>query len=199
MTAYGGFKYELDKTYFINGDEIKLCTKGFHFCLTQKDVYNYHPPDFNTRYFKVKGLVKRTDYEVYGHEQYNGFFLTSVDKIVAKQITLIEEIPMSKMDGAQALFEERYPFIKEMDPIPETKEEYEARVREICNQKLCKSYSETFIFLMLGSDYNYKIYIKMKALADEGISPDMRAYLLLMTEGKSDYEQWLQSGICEIC
>jgi hypothetical protein len=39
----------------------------------------------------------------------------------------------------------------------------------------------------------------MKALADEGISPDMRAYLLLMTEGKSDYEQWLQSGICEIC
>jgi hypothetical protein len=182
LTAYGGFQYEVGKTYCMNGDDVSLCSNGFHFCLTQKDVYDYYPPDFNTRYFKVKGIVKKEDFDAYGSGYYFGFQYDKRNKIVAKQITLVEEIPMSEMDGAQAWFKEKYPFVKEMNSVPETEKEYKAKVREVCDRDLSESYSESFRFLMLGKDYSYQTYSKMKALADEGISPDMRAYLLLMSK-----------------
>jgi hypothetical protein len=182
MTAYGGFKYEIGKTYAMDGKDVKLCDNGFHFCLNQKDVYKYYPPNFNTRYFKVKGLVKKTDFDDYGSSYFYGSYRN--DKIVAKEITLIEEISISEMDGAQAKFEEKYPFIKEMDFIPDTEEEYKAKVREICERELSKSYSEAFRFFMLGNDYNYTTYTKMKILSDEGVSPDMRAYILFMSKNQ---------------
>jgi phage FluMu protein Com len=180
MTAYGGFKYEIGKTYTMDGEDIKLCDNGFHFCLNQRDVYNYYPPSFDTRYFKVKGLVRKTDFDGYGGLYFYGSYRN--DKIVAKEIILIKEIPMLEMDGAQAWLEEKCPFIKEMDSIPDTEEEYKAKVREICDRELSKSYSEAFRFFMLGNDYDYTTYTKMKILADEGVSPDMRAYILFMSK-----------------
>jgi hypothetical protein len=66
-----------------------------------------------------------------------------------------------------------------MNTIPASKEEYQKRAWDICKQELRKSYSDSFMLLMLGEMPSADIFTKMKAYADEGLSPDMRAYLLI--------------------
>lgn len=69
MRGYGDFQYELGKTYEENDKEIKTCRSGFHFYLNLDDVMNYSHytlNSFTTRYFKVKGLVRKSDLEKYG-------------------------------------------------------------------------------------------------------------------------------------
>jgi hypothetical protein len=176
MTAANDFKYEVGKTCSMNEDDVKECEKGFHFCLNPKDVYTYYPPNFDTRYFKVRGLVRQSDFDSYG-SVYPFYLGYSSNKLVAKEITLLEEVPLAEMDGAMEKLENDYPYIKLMDTTPKTLGEYKIKVKEICDRDL-SSYSQTFRFFMLGSDFPYDIYAKMKFLQDEGVSLDMRAYIL---------------------
>lgn len=116
MKAYGGFQYELGKQYDYEG-EIKICERGFHFCCDLKDVFNYYKVDYGHRFFKVKALVKESDYE-----KYSGYIRVSIpslwgeastlqreriNKLVAKSIILEEEV--SKTDIIMAYYQyERY-------------------------------------------------------------------------------------------
>ena len=44
-----GFQYEVGKEYIIDGD-IKLCSKGFHFCKSPLNVWAYYPQVKGSRY-----------------------------------------------------------------------------------------------------------------------------------------------------
>ena len=50
-----GFQYEIGETYKIDG-EPRLCDRGFHFCKTIADTYNFYPMSDNTRICKVEAL-----------------------------------------------------------------------------------------------------------------------------------------------
>lgn len=106
MCGRGDFQYEIGKTYEENDKEIEACRSGFHFCLSLDDVMNYYPyqaDSFTTRYFKVKGLVRKSDLEKYGTETQVTFSYTygwavptryeTINKLAAKSIIILEEIP----------------------------------------------------------------------------------------------------------
>ena len=114
MCGHGNFQYELGKTYEKeeNDKEIIICHSGFHFCLNLDDVmhyYDYMSNSFTNRYFKVRALVRKSDYEKYGTEDNRGCLsmwvvnslgyqaYTKIDKLVAKSITILEEIPKEEI------------------------------------------------------------------------------------------------------
>lgn len=55
-----GFKYEIGKTYRVNGD-IKLCKNGLHFCKNLKDVFLFYGKSGGNRFFEVEGNVIESD------------------------------------------------------------------------------------------------------------------------------------------
>lgn len=60
------YQYELGVQHDMpEGAPIIACTSGFHLCLELKDVFNFYGVGDGNRFFKVKALVRKTDYEVY--------------------------------------------------------------------------------------------------------------------------------------
>lgn len=187
MTAYGGFKYSVGETYTATGPVIP-CENGFHFCLELENVVkNWFRFNMERRYFKVRALVRLNDLKQYQK---------GADKLVAKEIQLVEEVP----------FEDFWPFVDRergfswIDTDEEALKAYQIGYRQLAMFKarsmLTGKYSDTFITLMLAThchqpegwsptcDQRYQVprlsfVRKMIALADEGLSPDMRAYLLM--------------------
>lgn len=110
MCGRGDFQYELGKTYEENDKEIEACRSGFHFCLSLDDVmkyYHYTANSFTTRYFKVKGLVRKSDLAKYGTKGQTILSFTyspavptmyeTIDKLAAKSIIILEEIPKEEI------------------------------------------------------------------------------------------------------
>lgn len=108
MCGRNNFQYELRKTYEENDKEIKTCHSGFHFCLKLDDVMNYYHytlNSFTTRYFKVKGLVRKSDLENYGTKVSTVSYVyglktssnETIDKLAAKSIIILEEIPKEEI------------------------------------------------------------------------------------------------------
>ena len=77
-----GKQYEMDveDTY---GDKVVLGSKGYHVCTDLKHCFKTYDYDFRNRFFKVRALVKATDY------QYRNPNNTT---LVAKAIVFTEEI-----------------------------------------------------------------------------------------------------------
>lgn len=105
-----------------------------------------------------------------------------IDKLVSKKIILLEEI---SVDQIYEQLKDYYKILKFL-----TKEEFlqikenKTSVLRICENRLKnKGYSDTFSILLLEKnskmDDMIDIVDKAIALSDEGLSPDMRAYLLL--------------------
>ena len=102
-----GFRYELGKQFDIpEGEEIEECTNGFHLCLFLHDVYDYYSIGGGRRYFKVKALVRKADYERYGTcpelRTSVGCHIVPhrIDKIVAKSIEFVRELSIEEVLSA---------------------------------------------------------------------------------------------------
>jgi len=105
MKCKNDFTYELNKQYDIdNGEPIKTCTNGFHFCKEISHLFVYKNLA-NSRFFKCRGLVdiNSNDYKTYGVTQqtdhtnyaYGRVVFNTREtefKLVAKSIILTEEI-----------------------------------------------------------------------------------------------------------
>lgn len=94
QSRHNNFQYELGNVYSMGSEEIKLCEKGFHFSLQLQDVFTYYDVIEDNRFFKVRGLVKKSDFDNYCIDFH--------DKIVAKQIEIVEEI--NNVEIMQALY-----------------------------------------------------------------------------------------------
>lgn len=66
---------------------VNLGTKGFHVCARLQDVFKNYDYDFHNRYFKVKALVKASDYR---------YMNPNNTVLVAKQVNFVEEITDEK-------------------------------------------------------------------------------------------------------
>lgn len=196
MTGYGGFQYELGKTYRTD-DDIEPCKNGFHFCLNLLDIQSYgYTWECRSRYFRVKALVKESDYKQYGRNNFTLGSFTTVNKLVAKEITLVDElIPDEIYDGVESYlpkdtFMKYYASKSELGVID--------FMMLTCAEELKGMYSDAFICVLMNKAANipianipgeymtkYKVdalrdmCIKAKALYHENVSPDIRTYLLL--------------------
>lgn len=80
-----GKQYRMNVEDNFNGT-VSLGTKGYHVCTDLKHCFKTYDYDFRNRFFKVKALVKATDY------QYRNPNNTT---LVAKAIKFVEEITES--------------------------------------------------------------------------------------------------------
>lgn len=212
MTARDNFKYEVGKTYKM--DDAKMCEYGFHFCLKLQDTRNYYTPN-TSRFFKVKGLVKIDNENIrYNktNEKFEKFVYDScilpqwreTDKVVAKEIILIEEIDAKEIYNT---FKQELDYYGNNNPTYEDFLEYrfltpseikEKRIAILSKELVKIGYSESFANIFLRKycidkyridSYNHyreffsnKKYKLALVLAEEGVSPDTRAYLLLKGE-----------------
>ena len=98
MKAHYDFQYELGKTYTVEDpDSVEICEYGYHFSLNLKDVFRYYDLKNNNRFFKVEALVRKKDYDEYGKVYTTTIFTDKVDKLVAKEITILEEVSVKEM------------------------------------------------------------------------------------------------------
>ena len=98
MQGYGGFQYELGKTYTVDDpSSVLICNYGYHLSLSLKDVLNYTVLNNNNRFFKVKAVVREKDYEEYGKMSFNTFRVSENNKLAAKEITIVEEVSDEEM------------------------------------------------------------------------------------------------------
>ena len=98
MKAHYDFQYELGKTYTVEDpDSVAICEYGYHFSLNLKDVFRYYDLKNNNRFFKVEALVRKKDYDEYGKTYTTTIFSDRVDKLVAKEITILEEVSTEEM------------------------------------------------------------------------------------------------------
>ena len=87
------FQFEMHKRFDIpNGEEIELYKHGFHLCSDLHDVYKHYGITNGNRFFKVKALVRKSDYE------------NSNDKLVAKSIGFVWELRMKALIKAWIIF-----------------------------------------------------------------------------------------------
>lgn len=94
-TCYN-FQYELNKRYEID-EEPEVCKRGFHFCLKLSDVFEYYNVEKSHRFFKVKALVRKSEYEKYGTYNPYSYSAKTYNKIAAKVIILLEELSVKEI------------------------------------------------------------------------------------------------------
>ena len=104
-----GYQFELGVQYDIPDDqEIKVCDTGFHLCKYLYDVFEYYNVGCSNRFFKVRALVRKTDYDNYrqilrfndGREYYFG---GSNNKLAARSIILQSELTIDEiLKGTEA-------------------------------------------------------------------------------------------------
>jgi hypothetical protein len=76
-----GFKYQIGKTYTMNPQNVKLCSKGFHFCQIPIDVLKYYNnPNNKYAVVKVEGII-----------------INDIDKSVTNQLTVIRLITKEEL------------------------------------------------------------------------------------------------------
>lgn len=120
-----GYQYELNKQYDMPEDsEIVTCRSGFHLCLTLSHTIRYYEVGYGNRFFKVRALVRKSDYDRYGEAEIcevNGFKMSMgsyYDKLAAKSIIFLSELTRDEI-------------VKDtmVDPLPE---QYQQMAIDMC-------------------------------------------------------------------
>lgn len=93
-----GYQYELGKQHDMSEDaEISSCSSGFHLCLELSDVFEYYKIGDDNRFFKVKALVRASEYDRYGKRVAYVFGYSRNDKLAAKSIIFTEECTLDEI------------------------------------------------------------------------------------------------------
>ena len=170
-------QYELNTKYVIDGEPIK-CSNGYHFCKYINNVFDYYKYDFHNRYFKVKALVKKSDWD--GRD----------DKYVAAAIIFTEELFYTYEElvsfGALSVWHSNNGWRRTVMP-KSLFEAYKINPNMLTfqwyiNEMTQAGHSEAFASILVSEYENWYWYTRIieyvHALAEEGLSKDMRAYLL---------------------
>ena len=102
MKCESDFQYELNKQYDMPDDAaIEACQSGFHLCRDLNDVFKYYEVCHEHRYFAVRALVRKEDYEQYGKYRKGAAFMPYeyryVDMLVSKSIVFVRELTVDEI------------------------------------------------------------------------------------------------------
>lgn len=171
-------QYELNVPKILEGNPA-VGRNGFHFCKDLDDVFRYYPFDFHNRFFKVKALVKKEEYD-------NRLFAA----LAAKEIILYEEVFPEYEEVKQYLkctskrYHEPYQFTeedfngaKEMGKEVYFKNKFITALVKLGHSHLLSE----LVVEQCSCDVAYMKHIidVATALKDEEVSRDMTAYILL--------------------
>lgn len=107
------YQYTLGELHNMpNEAEIKECESGFHLCKDLRKVFGYYDIGAGHRFFKVRALVRKSDYERLGKEteEYNAYRKSSYyfggfrgtryyDKLAARSIIFERELTPDEILG----------------------------------------------------------------------------------------------------
>lgn len=192
MKAHYDFQYELGKTYTVEDpDSVAICEYGYHFSLNLKDVFRYYDLANNNRFFKVEALVRKKDYDEYGKTYTTTIFSDRVDKLVAKEITILEEVSVEEM------FEEIKRIHSDITMIDELKIEdmddvYQEGVKAVLVKKYINlvkektGFKDSFIHLLLSRlTHREKLVLLATSLALYDEIKDRDLLILAILEQKN--------------
>lgn len=173
-------QYELNERKILHGSP-ELYENGFHFCTRYEDVFEYYEYNFENRYFKVKALVRKKDFETLDPND---------SKMAAKEIILYEEIFPQYEDVEKYMTRESNKNVKpykitKNDFIQIQKVGYSNYFRDkFISMMINANYSEAFSNLIIErflSDIAYTKHIVDVAIAleVEHVTKDMACYILL--------------------
>ena len=182
------YQYVLGEQHDMPDDaEIKECESGFHLCKDLLKVFDYYAIGAGHRFFKVRALVRKSDYERIGEETEEYKSLKKVgslfhlpytnryyDKLVARSIILERELTPDEI-------------LEYHINVNAWSEEYKRLAlsvsidfahKHIQTDELVElGYSKTFALLVVNADESK--YETAKAVASQpGLSMDMKCWMI---------------------
>lgn len=181
------YQYTLGEQHDMPDDaEIKECESGFHLCKVLEDVFGYYDIIDGHRFFKVRALVRKSDYERLGcktkeYTEYlvnpHSYFFSGVryyDKMAARSIIFEreltpDEILCNRIDvNAWTEDAKRRALIVGIDLA------YKHRQAD---ELVELGYSQTFALLIINAGYDK--YETAKAVASQpDLSMDMKCWMI---------------------
>ena len=181
MRCKGDYQYELGKQFDLDADaEPATCSKGFHFCKNLKNVFRYYKLGDGNRFFEVEALVKKSDLEPTGLDQWSKTYMSFAnydDKYAAKSIRFIRELTVNEVFETVADSDIREWTDEQKKRAMETSiRAVKAEVREF---ELCAAgYSPAFSKYIAGDTDRYKTAMAMASLTD--VSMDVKVMAIFM-------------------
>lgn len=172
LTAHGKFQYEIGKTYHMDADvEVKTCCRGFHLCLSLKDVFRYYSIGYGNRFFKVSALVRKKDFEKYGTCDY----YSSYDKLAAKTIILERELTPDEI-----FYENEYAdWTEDEKKLALAESPKDVYLNRNIAQLVGLGYSEKFAQYIAEDKKRLKRALLMES--QPGLSMDMKVFAIMFT------------------
>lgn len=170
-----GYQYALGKRYYMPEDATIIeCESGFHLCKDLVDVFSYYEVRNNHRFFRVKALVRKSDYERYGFVS-REFGWSRLNKLAAKSIEFVSELTVDEICEAHISKQ----IIKEFTKT-DKKNVIAVGVSsvwdDICQRKLVKlGYSKAFAHYILKKNKYEAAYA---VGTQEDLSMDMKIMLI---------------------
>lgn len=92
-----GYQFEMNKVHEMEeGAKIGICEGGFHLCRDLWDVFDYYGIGSSNRFFRVRALVRKSEYENYKSSKdsayYPLFSSSRNDKLASKSIQFLYEL-----------------------------------------------------------------------------------------------------------
>jgi hypothetical protein len=179
------YQYEFDKVHTMpEGSSIVECESGFHLCKNLKDVFEYYEIGDNHRFFKVKALVRKSDYDRYGG--YNDAYLAWKNSPV--YYSMPSKIRQDKLVASSIIFERELTLDEIFEQLPACRDwdvKYEemalvigidrARTNMRADTLVNLGYSETFARDVVGRG-KYEIAAAVGSLPD--LSMDMKVWTI---------------------
>lgn len=174
------YQYELQKCFDISDDkEVEMCEHGFHLCKELNDVFKYYTIGGNNRFFEVKALVRKKDYETYRcgcsyyFDKYGNMHATySKNKLVAKSIIFTRELSVDEI--VNSMFDVKD--WAEEDKLKILEIGYDNALHIVRTRKLIEvGYSETFAKVIANTK---KFDIAYAVGTQEGLSMDMKVWAI---------------------
>ena len=182
MRCKDDFQYELGKQFDLDSDiEPAVCSKGFHFCKKLESVFLYYKIGDGNRFFEVEALVKKSDLETTGLDQWSKMYMSFTnydDKYAAKSIRFIRELTVDEVFGALGTDCDVREWADE-----QKKRAMETSIsavrKEVREFELCAAgYSPAFSKYIAGDTGRYKTAMAMASLTD--VSMDVKVMAIFM-------------------
>lgn len=177
------YQFEMNKQFDISDDEpVELCAHGFHLCAKLSAVFGYYGIHSNNRFFEVKALVRKSDYESLGPVYFTDHYgfksrMRENDKLAAKSIIFTRELTVDEilMGAIDDDWTDEHKRLALEIGIFETR-------RKITLEKLIAlGYSNTFAQLCMDMKRDN---VALSVGTQEGLSMDMKAYLIFNVNKK---------------
>lgn len=177
------YQFEMNKCFDISDDKpVEVCEHGFHLCPEFLNVFHYYSVGNNNRFFEVKALVRKKDFENLGpvyHVDPYGYrhHIYDNDKLAAKSIIFTRELTVDEIlkgSLAESWTDDQKKLALEIGILEASK--------KIRFEKLVAlGYSETFAQLCMEQKRDN---VALSVGTQEGLSMDMKAYLIFNINSK---------------